>query len=165
MTETAQPSATAEGPKGLGGWLVLPAIGLVVTPFWILVTFVRDLLPVFDGDTWSLLTTPGSAVYHPALGPLLIFEVVANIFLIVFTIYVIYLFFTKSRKLPKMMIAWLLISGAIVAIDTFAGLLIPIVAADADASYYKELIRGIIAIAIWVPYFNMSKRVKNTFVE
>jgi hypothetical protein len=95
MTETAQPSATAEGPKGLGGWLVLPAIGLVVTPFWILVTFVRDLLPVFDGDTWSLLTTRGSAVYHPALGPLLIFEVVANIFLIVFTIYVIYLFLTK----------------------------------------------------------------------
>jgi len=29
----------------------------------------------------------------------------------------------------------------------------------------KDLIREVIAIAIWVPYFNMSKRVKNTFVE
>ncbi|MDF3073221.1 MAG: hypothetical protein K0S54_888 [Alphaproteobacteria bacterium] len=165
MTETA-PAATADdGPKGIGGWLVLPAIGLVVTPFWILITFVRDLLPVFDGETWAMLTTPGSAVYHPALAPLLVFEVVGNIFLIAFTCYVIYLFFTRSRKLPAFIIAWLLISGAIVAIDTFWGLLVPIVAADADASYYKDVIRAVIAIAIWVPYFGMSKRVKNTFVE
>lgn len=165
MSETAPAAATIDGPKGIGGWLVLPAIGLVVTPFWIVITFVRDLLPVFDGETWAMLTTPGSAVYHPALAPLLIFELAANLFLLGFTCYLLYLFFNKSRNLPPLMIAWLLVSGVIVAVDTFWGLQIPIVAADAGTSYYKDLIRAVIAIAIWVPYFTVSKRVKNTFVE
>jgi hypothetical protein len=163
MTETA-PTASDE-PRGIGGWLILPAIGLVITPFWIIITFVRDLLPAFEGETWKVITTQGSAVYHPALPPLLIFEVVGNIFLVLFTCYVIYLFFNKSRKLPRMMIAWLLITAAIVAIDTFWGLLVPIVAADANAAYFKDLVRNVIAVAIWVPYFNVSKRVKNTFVH
>jgi hypothetical protein len=163
MTDTA--AATTDGPKGIGGWLVLPAIGLVLTPFWVLFTFVKDLLPAFDGETWAMVTTPGSPVYHPALASLLIFEVVGNLILIFFTSYLIYLFFTKSRNLPPLIIIWLVLSAAFVAVDTFWGLQIPIVAADAGPDYYKDLIRSVIAIAIWVPYFRLSKRVKNTFVE
>jgi hypothetical protein len=163
MTETA--AATTDGPKGIGGWLVLVALGLVVTPIILVVFTVRDVLPAFEAETWALLTTPGSTVYHPSTAALLIFEVTANTGYLIFTLVINYFFWNKSRRLPKLIIVWMLTGTVIVAIDTFWALQIPFVAEEMDGSYYKDLARSIIQDLVWIPYFLISRRVKNTFVE
>jgi len=34
-----------------------------------------------------------------------------------------------------------------------------------DAELYRDLVRAVIASAIWIPYFLYSKRVRNTFTD
>src|SRR6185436_1093699 len=62
-------SATEESqagmsPQGIGGWLILPMIGLFVFPVRVAISLATDYAPIFRDGIWGSLTTPGSAVYH-----------------------------------------------------------------------------------------------------
>ena len=155
-----------EGPSGLGGWLILPAIGLIVTPFRLMAYLLTDLLPIFQDGSWDFLTTPGTEAYHPMWAPVILFELAGNLFFVVMAVVLIFLFFTKSHRFPRLMIVFLLSNLAFVFGDYALANTIPFVAnMEADAEVYKEMARGIGGVAIWVPYFLVSKRVKNTFVK
>jgi len=151
-------------PRGLGGWLILPLIGLFVLPIRFVASLINDFLPIFQEGYWEILTTPGTEAYHHLWAPLITFEIVGNAFFIIFDIILVFLFFTKSHRLPTLMIAFLSLNLLFVVSDFFFANLIPAVAAESDPESVKELGRAIIGAMIWIPYFLVSKRVKNTFV-
>lgn len=153
------------GPSGLGGWLILPAIGLVFSPFRILAYVGRDILPIFQDGGWEVLTTPGMEMYHPLWAPLIILETAGNLFFVGFAVVLIYLFFTKSHRFPSLMIAYLLSNLGFIVLDSLMGNFIPFLADEFDADVMKEIVRGVVGAMVWVPYFLVSKRVKNTFVR
>jgi hypothetical protein len=163
---TAQKNADAASKQydKIGGWLILVALGLIFAPIRLVVVLVKDLLPALSADTWARLTTPGTESYHPLWAPLLLFEIIGNCLFIVFPIIIAVFFFQKRRFVPRLIIVLLLANLAFVAIDYFAADLIPFVAAQEDTGSLVELIRVLIASAIWVPYLLVSKRVKGTFV-
>ena len=92
-------NAESLAPKGIGGWLVLVAIGLVVSPLRLIHLLWTAYLPLVQGGGWALLTTPGSEAYHPYWRPLLIFEVASNIFLIVLGLFAAYHFLERRGTL------------------------------------------------------------------
>ncbi len=149
----------------IGGWLILVAIGLIISPVRLMVLIGRDLLPSFSSEIWTALTTPGTTIYHPLWAPILIFELVGNIGFIAFVSFVIVYFFRKRRVLPKMIIALLISNLVFILIDYFVVDLIPFVKSQNDTETLRELIQSIIACSIWVPYFLFTKRVKGTFVR
>jgi Protein of unknown function (DUF2569) len=153
-------------PKGIGGWLLLPALGLIITPFRVGFQFYRDLLPALAPETWNALTISSSAAYHPLWGPLIIFEVIGNLTLFIYAILLLWFFFNKSQRVPKLYIIWLVLVAAIQIIDFLLANQIPAVASQpSDPESVKEVARSIVAAAIWIPYFLKSKRVKNTFIK
>ncbi|HJV75952.1 MAG TPA: DUF2569 domain-containing protein [Noviherbaspirillum sp.] len=152
-------------PKGLGGWLILPALGLIITPFRMVSQITRDLLPLLNAETWGALTTQGTNAYHPLWAPLISFEVITNIAMFGSTIWLLILFFKKSKRVPNLFVAWFLLLATVQVIDHLLANQIPLVASQNDPKSMKELSRSVIAAAIWVPYFLKSKRVKNTFIE
>jgi len=149
--------------KGIGGWLILPLIGLFVALIRLPLLILKDLVPIFTEGHWNALTTPGSHVYHPLWASLIIFESVGNIVFLIFAIILLVLFFRKSRLLPKLMISYLILNLMFVVGDFFFADLIPAVAEHSNSQSAKELGRSIIGAVIWVPYFLVSKRVKQTF--
>lgn len=154
------------GPVGIGGWLFLPALGLIATPFVIAFGFYKDLLPAFAPDVWNTLTNPNSAAYNSLWGPLIVYEVLINLALFIFTLWLSWNFFTKSRRVPKLFVIWLAAIAGTRILDYLLTYQIPAMAGKpVDPADVRDLARSFVNAAIWIPYFLRSKRVKNTFIE
>jgi hypothetical protein len=153
---------SALGPRGIGGWLVLPMLSLIITPFRVTFTTVRDFSGMLKPGVWDALTRPGGASYHPMWAPVILSELLMNIALVVGTVWLAVLFFKKSRRVPTLMIVWIAGNIGIQVVDRLLTRFIP---ALAEQAHLPELIRGLIAAAIWIPYFMKSVRVRNTFVN
>ena len=153
------------GPEGMGGWLILPLLGLIITPLRCFALIFTDLLPVFKEGHWEALTTPGYEAYHPLWAPLIIGELVGNIAIGVFSLVILVFFFRRSIYTPTLVIAWLGISFIFVLGDYLIADHIPFIAEIPDPESAKEIVRAAIAALIWIPYFLVSKRVKATFTR
>lgn len=152
------------GPSGLGGWLILVGIGIVLSPIRLGIMVLQVFVPMFTDGTWEALTTPGSGHYLELFGPLLIFELVVNLgFLVAYSVLAI-LFFRKSRFFPRTYIALAICNLSFILLDAWASSFVLLGEPMFDLDTARELSRSLVAIAIWVPYMLISKRVKNTFV-
>lgn len=157
------PPPKADGPRGIGGWLILPVIGLLVFPVRVLISLATDYWPIFQGGIWGNLTTPGTEVYHPLWAPVIVGEIFFNVAFFAFDLVLLYLLFTKSHRFPKAFVAFALSNLLFIVCDAALAWQIPAVAARGVAGLAGEIARSLAVVAIWVPYMLVSKRVRNTF--
>ena len=149
--------------KGLGGWLILVGIGVVLMP----VVIAKDLLTIlsFFQNDWEVLIDPDSGVYYPELFYFICAEAVVGLLLLIAAIYAFYLFFSKHYRFPKFYIWLISIFFLVLLSDTvITNILFP----EEDAfqgEEIKELVKGFLRMCIWIPYLLLSVRVENTFVE
>ncbi len=165
MTTVESQEPESQGPKGIGGWLILVVIGLILTPLMVGRELLTIHLPIFTDGTWHLLTTPGTEVYHPLWAPLIIFETVGNIALIVLAIVTLVSLLNKSSRTPMLATIYFGWNLFFIAADMILADGIPSIEGASNIESYKDLARAVVAAAIWIPYFHLSKRVKATFVE
>jgi hypothetical protein len=151
--------------EGLGGWLILVGLGIVLSPLRIVYFIIQTYSEVFTNGSWEILTTPGNASYNHLWAPLLIGELAINIGLLLTWVFIAYLFFTKKRLFPKFYIAILLFTLAFILIDSLAMKSVLPDEPVFDEATIMEFVRSLIASLIWVPYMLVSKRVKATFVK
>ena len=80
---------TAKDLNGLGGWLILVGFGLVVTPMRQFVVLFPMYKEMFEGEAWTLFTTPGTEVYHPLWSSFICMEIFTNIVLFIAAFYLL----------------------------------------------------------------------------
>jgi hypothetical protein len=110
--------------KGLGGWLILVGIGVVISPLRLLATLIPLYAPLLEDGVWEALTTQGSELYTPYLGALLISEVAYNLIMLAACIYLVYLFFSKHDLFPKIYIAIVAASLIFIPLNAWTGTLV-----------------------------------------
>lgn len=156
--------AGADGTtKGLGGWLILVGIGVSLGPLPMLLTLLKSA-PTYTASSWARLTTPSASSYHVLWAPTLLFELVSNLTLIVFSALLISLFFRRRRLFPAVFVIFIVARVIIDLIDAFLANAIPAVKDRAPvdwSSHSRALTTGI----VWVTYMFRSRRVQNTFVN
>jgi hypothetical protein len=163
MSDTvASPAAPiVAGPKGIGGWLILPMLGLFATVGLQLYGLTTA------GETFASLSALNGLQSN-----MVVAEFILN--LIIFLgvpIALLVLLFSTRRSFPRMYIWWQVIGAAFVVIDLLAGYALFHDAYEAsgtpffDSQTIRSLTSTIIGICIWVPYMLQSMRVKNTFVN
>ena len=135
---------------GIGGWLILHAIGFVLGP----IVGVYEL--VVSLSNYSKAAKAG-------YGGIYIIEPVVFIGLFCFFVYIAILFFRKKSNLPGTFITFFIVS-------IFASGLLLVIELNTEAKIFLEgielwFVKAIIRAAIWIPYFIVSKRVKATFVN
>jgi Protein of unknown function (DUF2569) len=153
------------GPVGIGGWLILPIIGLIFTPFAATVSLGTQYIPIFTEGMFDRLTDPAFQNYHPLWGPVIILELIAQIIFGCGSIWALVLLFRMRRLFPSVMIAYYILNVVYLAADTWIASQIPILSAANFREISGRLVIALIAAAIWVPYMRLSRRVKNTFVN
>ena len=105
--------------QGIGGWLILVLIGLIVTPLRLSFLLIRTHLPILTGDRWSALTNPSSPSYHPLWAPVILFEIAMNVGFIVSSLALLFFMLNKSSVFPRLMIAYYLANVLLVIADHF----------------------------------------------
>jgi len=151
--------------EGLGGWLILVGLGIVLSPLKIIALIFPTYSEIFSNGSWELLTTSGTEVYNPFWGPILIGEISINGVLVIAWLFIAFLFFTKKKAFSKWYIGILLFTLAFILIDALAIKLVMPNEPVFDPGTIKEFGRSLIVTLIWVPYMLVSKRVKATFVK
>ena len=118
------------GPEGIGGWLILPAIGLVLSPIRLLFYLCLAM-----------------SMYGPTL--LGVGTILIDLAFMCYIIFVAIIFFLKKRWTPAAVVL-LLIVNLVISLST---------------GEIAIMARATVVGAVWIPYFMVSKRVKNTFTE
>ena len=128
---------TDKKPKGIGGWLILPTIGLFVSAvIWIFVFLIYGVLRVVEPMGISILATF-------LIAPVLAFM----------AIYGIVLEFRKKTLFPK----WAIIT-------LWAGVAATFILSVLDEDF-SGIFTTVLGAIVWTAYFSYSKRVKNTFIN
>ena len=163
--ETIGTSGPQQPVSGLGGWLILVAIGVVMAPLRLLATLLQSCVPFFQRGTWDALTTPGSEQYHALWAPLIISKFIRNLGLFVACVVLLFLFFKKSRFFPRTYIAIAFVNLCYLVLDAWCASFVLTSESMFDPDTTREIVGSLVSTAVWGTYMLISDRVRNTFVE
>lgn len=156
-TEQAVIPSMQREPDLIAGWLYLLGIGLIVSP--ILNAFhLQELVGAAREADWIFIRQQG-----PAVLLLIAFEFVIQLFMLVFSIFLAWLFLRRRASFPKTFIVYI--------VSLFFMGLVGVVLAALAPSATPESVGATIAFpmyvlllgAIWGTYLVRSERVKRTF--
>jgi hypothetical protein len=150
-TETVHATRVAPpAPAGIGGWLLLPAIGFFVGALGTVIGLIRAI-PGFPD------------VKAAGYGGIFALDLTLDAGLFVFLIYAAKRFFDKKTDAPAVIIRLF-----VARIGANALLLVVAVVTGAPVFMIlamKQLAREALGAAVWIPYFRLSTRVKATFIN
>lgn len=150
---------------GLRGWLLLPALSLILLPFRLALDFWSNV-GVYSVPAWAALTHPGSGSYNAFWAPALLFELASTLTLGALALLTLVLFFQRRRSTPLCFIA---LSAGVALVQLIGhGFLLALPLSEEDGSRLRnpaELIQSVLHLAIWGTYFVRSRRVKSTFTR
>ncbi len=138
--------------NGIGGWLILVALGLAIVPFNSLHGMYRDFRLLFGGSRAVLESFHG-------LAALILFEAITNTIFFFSLIGLNILFYRKSKAFPGWMITFLCGQLLVVLVDHLAAMRF------SPSANAISLLRSFVGAALWIPYYMRSIRVKETFVN
>jgi hypothetical protein len=143
----------------IGGWLIVPALGLAFTPVRMAYEFFD--VTFFDISQWKMLADSSYPAYNPPLGLFVLLEFIANIALMCYSVFLCSIYFTRRTSLPLLIVIYYA-ANVVVHVGDLIGL--QVFSLSGDNATTRSMIQAIIGAAIWIPYFLRSERVKGTFV-
>lgn len=148
------PTVTADSDlKGIGGWLVVHAIGLGIAPFVSLVAVYTDLRILNAASYQAGLQA------RPSLAVLILFEASTNFIMLLGLIGLNVLFYRTRRSFPRWIITFLVGAFVVTLCDHLWTMhFLP-------STTWMAVFQRLVAALIWVPYFLQSRRVEQTFVN
>lgn len=147
---------------GLGGWLALLTVALVLRPV-ALGYFVTQNFGAMAADTWAQLTTYGSSTYNALWAPFLLFELAANLAQWALSGLLLVLLFKRRSSFPRVAVLALLAGIALQGCDLVLSSLLP--GTEPTPKEIASTVRNFVGAALWSAYLLRSRRVKATFVR
>jgi hypothetical protein len=150
--------------KGLGGWLILLGIGLIVGILAHIGVLIKSS-HAYSIQNWRAYTDPANTAYNALTAPLLLFELFTELTFLFFGILLVVLFFQKRRVFPILLIIYLLFQFIAVTVDQGLAQTIRVkgVITNTHAAPIPPVGKTLVPLIVWTLYLTRSKRVKLTF--
>ena len=146
----------------VGGWLILPAIGLIVTIAGRIYSLATEYLPLFTNGIVSNILRARTGLLSPYLIPTLFAEIAVELLVVVFSALLLVQLKNCKPNFPRNMIVFYLSNLFVNTLDLVITPMVSPTNAIPDASY-QAVGNALGACVVWIPYLLVSKRVKGTF--
>ncbi|MEM9932144.1 MAG: DUF3857 domain-containing protein [Bacteroidota bacterium] len=158
------PSLHKGEPLSIGSWLILPAIGIALAPIRMVYWIIDE--GYYEQSSWENITSLSSSL-SVRMDILFGFELVFNHALLAYLILLAVLFFQRRTSLPSLLTIYYAVAFAVpllemVYVETLGQGAIP---QESKLDTYRNIALALIAAVIWIPYFNVADRVKETFTQ
>jgi hypothetical protein len=148
-------------PIGIGGWMIIPILGFIATIVFTVYNLpdYKDFFVGFFGQAKNL--------EMPLIVKSLVIASFAGTFIGTFVaIAALIVVFRKLRIAPKVVTVYFVLMVVFSLIDIWEdGVISKAIQEERDSSLLIDALRAVIFAVIWIPYFHMSRRAKNTFVN
>lgn len=148
------------GPVGIGGWLLLPLLDILINPFY----SAYEIYSTLTG--WNLLGPfVGGAEdgrFEAARLPLLAYAF-TSVVRAALAAYCLYLMLKRSPRTPRWMIIYYAVELVLGFLDFFLHRVVEDMLQQANPQDYWVLPFIAAICLIWIAYFRRSRRVANTF--
>jgi transglutaminase-like putative cysteine protease len=145
----------------LGGWLILPMIGLIFSvPTVLYSTLSWDY---FNANALHRYFDSLSPFYNPVYGTISVLECLFNLCIAAMGVMLLLLISRRRTSFPRLMCIYLVTNFAFLLLELFVLDSLDVLDESALQPVYTQLGRSLISCLIWVPYMLVSERVKQTF--
>lgn len=154
----------------VGGWLILVAIGIVITPFALLFTIVKQSIDLFNINYFYYFFDSRSDFFYPLKGYYVIVSDMCNVLLLVASIMIIVLLFQRKKAFRYYYIGFRLFNLLFLSVDLAMVYLFATNPMGADDAILVKtqsaaLVKMAVQACIWIPYVWISERSRHTFVN
>jgi len=153
---------------GIGGFLIVVAIGMVVRPLLTAKDYWTVLQLIGNHPAWISRTDPESAGYAAGYFAIVVAEAAVMGFLLCWAVVMVPQFFRRKASLPFSFVVHLAVVTTWVLVHLFWANQIPLLksaTAAAIAADAAAVAKVVLFAAIWIPYMLVSRRVKLTFTR
>ena len=154
----AQSTTKAPGQASFSKWLWAVAISLIVMPVIRVLAIVNNELPKLSSEQFQPFLQS-----HPGLSNLLYFEIGVNSLLVVGALVLNFLFYTKRKMFPMLMVSYVAVTVLFrVAVVAAVNSMFPDLNLSAG---YITLLRYLLYAGAMIPYLLTSSDIKKRFVK
>jgi len=147
--------------KVIGGWLILPILGLIIT-IGLNIYNVFDYLILFDGE-WAEMMNP-TGIYPSMTFPLVAYEFAIFLAYAGFAAFFLVSAIMRKKFVPK----WIVYFYAYIVLTNVIDVVVGSSIVDFDdetlRGMVKSITQSITTVIVWGLYFKQSERVRKTFV-
>lgn len=148
----------------IGGWLIVLLIGMCSSALNFGVDAIDSLLLLIQGELGNPEISNSALVFG--------IDMVLEFIIVAAVIYLLVLFFKKSKKFPKYyvwyassMVVYAIISYILIRLLSGTTTETQIVLDELVSNVFGGVIVTVVASAIWIMYMRKSKRVAHTFIK
>ena len=155
--------------QGIGGWLFLPVISLVGY-FFLSIFELFNIYKRFASGKIDLFMTKEGEFYSPLWEVFISLNIVLYLSMFVGCSILLIYMFKRLRSFPVLMVSFYLLVISIHIVEAVSAQFLLTqttidIALEERNMALSHLAGAILAALVWIPYFLISKRVKNTFTK
>jgi len=155
-------------PSGIGGWLLLPTLGVLLSPLRMGYDLATVFVWFFNQDHWDAMAALKKPADFAFTQTALLISTTLGVLIFVGSIFLLILWFFRRRLAPHLYIGVLGASAAAIALDlimTSQPAFQAVLGSQTAPDILPEMTKAAVACGIWIPYMLVSRRVRNTFTR
>lgn len=150
--------------KPITGTLYIALFVTLAAPFLTLNSIRKTLLPFSFNETWIAISDKSLETYNPQWVNLVYFEFICNIILFLYTVLLIVLFIQKRRKYATYIIIYFISKVVFITFIMYFKTVIKGPPTPTISEISSIALRSLLFTGLWVPYFLLSEKVRETFL-
>ncbi len=150
--------------KSIEGTLYFPLIASLAAPFLSFNAFRQMILPFNFDERWVNISSSALETFNAPWVKVVLFQFISNIVLFLITVVLLISFFQLTKHYTKMVITYFILKILLITLIFYFQTVVKGPPTPTLQQITGIGTRSLLFTGIWIPYFLLSERVRETFI-